>query len=455
MPSTNDLTDLEDLAAHTTEPARGLFREALACWRAGALRASLALAWSAVVADILGKLQHLDSSGPQPIRTRIAGNPSLGVLRSRGHSDPVDAYHLESALLGAAEHDFDLLSPAERHELTRLNRDRHYSLHPSMLPLAEPFAPSPELVQAHLRAVADHLLRRSALQGVHALDALWLELDSEHFPRDGAAAEAYLRASPLQTARPGTIRGAVLELLRRVLEDLRPLGERARHLAALGALMRIHEAATLSALSAALTPTITHLGDTHLGNVVALLAAITRAWDLLGPPARSKVTSFVAELQGPTLIDVLHDALAVPELLSTAQRRIKGLGPRLLLTLIERGDRVACCGRAVELVCASDDFAEGERLASALLPPVMRALTPELAVKLIGDIADRDHLFQSWRIIGDVLPNGFDDLRRHSEAMVGVWTRLYRRTLRDLVPERSARLRGQIASLYPELFAAA
>lgn len=454
MGTNPDLSDLEAAAAAAAEPARGLFREALACFRAGALRATLSIAWSAVVADLLTKLQRLDAAGPEPLRARVAGNPLLGVLRSRGHSDPVDALHLESGLLAAAETDFDMLSPAERHELIRLARDRHHCLHPSMLPLAEGFAPSAELVHAHLRAVAEHLLRRGAIQGVHALAALWLELDSDHFPRDGHSAEAYLRDGPICTARPGTVRGAVLELARRVLVDLRPPAERARHHAALLALLRIHEAVAVDALASTLTPTIAQLDDSHLGNVVALLAAVDRAWELLGASARARTINYVAQTVGPHLVDTLHDALAVPELLSTAQARVDALGPRPLLALIERGDRVACCGRAVALVIAAEELVEAERLAVPLIPPIVRALDGPQAVALIGAIADRDPLFQSWKIVGDVLPACFGDLRRHAAALAEPWARLYRRLQGDLVPEKSARLRALLLELYPALAAA-
>lgn len=455
MGTNHDLSDLEAAADAAAEPARGLFREALTCFRAGALRAALSVAWSAVIADLLTKLQRLDAAGPDPLKARVAGNPTLGVLRSRGHSDPVDALHLESSLLAAAETDFDMLSPAERHELTRLARDRHHSVHPSMLPLAEGFLPSAELVHAHLRAVAGHLLRRGAIQGVHALDALWLELDSDHFPRDGRGAEAYLRDSPICTARPGTVRGAVIELVRRALADLRPPAERARYHAALVALLRIHEAVAVDALASTLTPTIAHLDDSHLGNVVALLAAVDRGWSVLGASARARTVNYVAGTVGPHLVDVLHDALAVPELLATARARVDELGPRPLLALLERGDRVACCDRVIALTIAAEELVEAERLAVPLIPPIARALDATQAVRLIGAIADRDPLFQSWKIIGGVLPACFDDLRRHAGPLAEPWARLYRRMLGDLVPEKSARLRALLLDLYPALDLAA
>lgn len=446
-----DFPDLVTVVAATAEPARSLLREALVCLDAGAYRGAIALTWSAVVADLMTKLRRFDAAGPEPLRARIAALPPLRALRSQGQADPADAVALEQSLLAIAEVEFDMLSPVERTELARLVRDRHHAVHPTMLPLVEPFVPSAALAQAHLRSALTYLIERDGLQGVHALDALWAELASEYFPRSAAAAEIHLRASPLRTGRPATIRAAVIEVARRVLVDLRPVGERARHHAALAGLLRVHETLAIDTLVTRLPSMIAGLDDTHFPNVIALLSAIVESWQWIGAPAQNKARIYVAETRGPHELDVIHDALGVPELYHLAYARVQELGPRPLRALIERGDRNACASRAVELVCAASDIVEGERLALALIPPVAPALTAQSAEALITALTDKDYLFASWKLLGELLPDIFDDLRRHHEALFPAWKHLYTRTLFDHVPEKTQRLRAQILGLYPEL----
>lgn len=448
-----DYPDLVAVVAATTEPARSLLREALVCLDAGAYRGAIALTWSSVVADIMTKLRRFDAAGPEPLRERIAGLPPLRALRSQGQADPVDAVNLEHALLAIAEVEFDMISPVERQELARLVRDRHHVLHPGMLPLVEPFVPTAALAEAHLRAALTYLLGRDALQGVHALDALWIELASEYFPRAASAAEAHLRAGPLRTGRPATIRAAVTELVRRVLVDLRPAPERARHHAALTALVRMHEAIAVDTLVARVPAMIATLDDPHFPNVIALLGADVDAWTWIGAPAQAKARAYVAETHGPHELEVIHDALQAPELHHLALARVNRLGPRPLRVLIDHGDRSACAARAVALVCAADDIVEGERLALALIPPVAAALSAASAEALLTALTDKDHLFASWKLLGELLPDIFDDLRRHHEALAPIWKRLYKRCLADLVPEKTARLREQLLRLYPEIAA--
>ena len=231
-----DAIDVEDLLARCrAENAKRALGEAVASFRAGAYRACIVVAWTAVVFDYVGKLQELELLG-----NGEAAKALEAWENARRNSDVTLSMRLEEDLLTEAERRFDLLTPIERQDLERLRSDRHRCAHPSLLTLDEPYQPSAELARVHLRHAVTHLLGRPPVQGKEAWDRIWADVSSNTFPEHVDTATERL-SSLLSRARPSLVRKLAIELTRKLLSR----SEEANHArldAAFAATAKLHHA---------------------------------------------------------------------------------------------------------------------------------------------------------------------------------------------------------------------
>ena len=112
------MRDLESTAELCrSENARALFAEALACYRVGALRASIVAAWTAYVYDYLDKLQELATGGDAGAAGLLAQFET-----ARQNHDVKNLLRLEQETLNSAL-SFGLITPLEEIDLSRLRED--------------------------------------------------------------------------------------------------------------------------------------------------------------------------------------------------------------------------------------------------------------------------------------------------------------------------------------------
>jgi hypothetical protein len=163
----------------------------VACYRSGAYRSAIVATWIAVCYDIIDKLRELALSGDS------AAEQHLEILeRARASHDVQRSLKFEHDILVLARDQFELISPLEYEDLSRLQEDRNRCAHPSLISRDQGFNPSGELARLHIRSAVLHLLQHQPVQGKSALDRLLSEVSSQYFPVETAkAVQAIVRTS--------------------------------------------------------------------------------------------------------------------------------------------------------------------------------------------------------------------------------------------------------------------
>jgi hypothetical protein len=190
------LADLDELVLRCrNEQAQQLISEAVACYHAGAYRYAIVATWNAIVFDFIRKLQDLELTGDKNARQKLEQ-----LERMRFANDVKAALDFEREVLDIAMTEFELLSPLEYADLSRVFEDRSRCAHPSINSLEEIYQPTPELARTHIRNAVTHMLQHPPVQGKAALDRLAAEVASQYFPSTLEDAIRHFQQGPL--ARP-------------------------------------------------------------------------------------------------------------------------------------------------------------------------------------------------------------------------------------------------------------
>jgi hypothetical protein len=148
---------------------RPLVREAYRAYGVGAARAAIVLTWTAVCADLIGKVRQLHEQGEPEARALTEQVESV----QQGSLDKTAVHtmqQVEGSLLDTAVA-LELIDATQRLHLERLREDRNLCAHPSLRPLGELFDPQPEYARAYLAAALDAVLVHPASQGRKVVDA--------------------------------------------------------------------------------------------------------------------------------------------------------------------------------------------------------------------------------------------------------------------------------------------
>ena len=176
--------------------SRELIAEAVACYRAGAFRASIVTTWIGVVFDFVHKLRELDVRGDKQARALLERFEKV-----RRENDVAGALRFEHDVLEQCAV-FEFVSPIQRTDLQRMYDDRNRCAHPAMRAEDERFDPTPELCRLHMRTAVELLLGRPATQGKAALSAVHDEVLSFSSPRTGPRRERCSSEAPSVAPSP-------------------------------------------------------------------------------------------------------------------------------------------------------------------------------------------------------------------------------------------------------------
>jgi hypothetical protein len=162
------VADLDTLIHKVWSPeVRPLAEEALRCYTAGALRASIAATWTAVTADIITKVARLADEGDTLVadfHKKITNAQEKGLM-----SEGVRAMQaIERDLLARAV-EFELIDSVDCRELERIQQDRNLCVHPSLRAHGGAYTPLPEVARGHLAVAMTTLLVNPPTQGSKAL----------------------------------------------------------------------------------------------------------------------------------------------------------------------------------------------------------------------------------------------------------------------------------------------
>lgn len=216
MYGNSGLMDLDELVLRCRDDkARQYIAEAVVCYKNGAYRQAIVATWIAVVYDFIYKLRELEMTGDQQAAEKLAE-----FERIRQDNDLKGSLDYERRILDMAKDDFELITPLEHMDLSRLQDDRNRCAHPSMHSVDEIYEPSAELARTHIRNAVIYLLQRPPVQGKAAMERLLNEIGSSYFPIDVKQAIAALQTGPLARPRESLVRNLIIVLLKgTLLED--------------------------------------------------------------------------------------------------------------------------------------------------------------------------------------------------------------------------------------------
>lgn len=318
------LADLDELVLRCRdERARAYIREAVACYKASAYRATIISTWIAVMFDIIDKLRELTLAGDRAATAII--NDFDAITTS---NNVARAQQFERELLTIAKEKFELISPQECVDLERLQADRHRCAHPSQSTVGEVFSPTAELARFHLRSAVEHLLQHEPAQGKAALDGILSTIRSRNFPTAQAKALTILGATPLKRARASLVRNLILVLLKDALreEDEWPISAQRR--AALLSIQSLHSAQWIQVLQQSLTPLIRSLAtDDQLLRAAQLLYLHPSLADAVEEDQVIVLSEFVRRLPRERVLSLTNFFEPGP-LLAAARQRVNTLNAK-------------------------------------------------------------------------------------------------------------------------------
>lgn len=312
------LIDLDELILRCRDDrAKAYVREAVASYRAGAFRSSIVAMWIAVCFDFIEKLQELALAGDKEADGLIG---ELEKIRSTG--DVARALKFEKDLLISARDKFELISPLEYLDLSRLQEDRNRCAHPSLVAEGEAYDPSAELARLHIRSAVVSVLQHPPAQGKYALDRLLKEVESDYFPISFEDARDFFSTGPLRRPRESLVRNFVVILLKTLLLGTKDYKYKRRISAALKATSYLHTEPFNATLKEKLSPLIRQVEDSELYSTFSFFQQVPDVWQFLAADVRQKLKNYVMGMPSDDL-DYIDGALSFAPLKEIAEKRVK------------------------------------------------------------------------------------------------------------------------------------
>lgn len=354
--SHKSFADLDELVllCHD-EKARSYFVEAIASYRAGAMRASIISTWIAVCFDFIDKVRQLD----------LQGDAAASVIAKKLHASQqgnnfVEALAFERDILENAWTILGLISNSEHRDLSRLYEDRHRCAHPSMNAEGEIFQPTAEQVRYHIRTAVTTMLSQPATSGKAALEQLVIQVKGEFFPTDKAKALIILEKGPLVKPRPALVRNFIVVLVKTMLSSTSTPAERARTAAALNSLRTLQPAECHSVLEKDLSPLLRGVTDPEYGLVVALVSRFEDTLVYVDADIRTRMEQYVAASTNQQFGVISELALAIPSLVALVQARLANFSSQEFQALVTARPQLMQLDlareRAVIAYCDSSSF---------------------------------------------------------------------------------------------------
>jgi hypothetical protein len=321
--------DIDGLIAGIDDPSRGLAEEAARCLRAGAYRACIVATWSAVVFDVIAKVEALDALGDprvKAVQQRIGQVFATSNVPAR--IQLLSAF--ESDVPGICENDLQIVSDAEAHILERIKEERNFCAHPSFNVDREVYRPSYEQALAHLTSALTLVLARQPLEGGPAVDRACNLISSLSFPENVINAERVLR-DPYHFGRVGDIaaRNVILKLFKGLVSgatELEPAKRRVR--VGLLALCNVRPG-TFATAQDNLEAFISRTDDAGLLRFIGLCGAAPIFTRIAGGALVDRIRALAVLLEGQDFndLDLLPGLMSIPALQESVIARLQALSP--------------------------------------------------------------------------------------------------------------------------------
>lgn len=370
--------DLDELVAQCRgAAARERIREAVAAYRSGALRASVAACWVAVVYDLIDKLRELAISGNSEAQVQVDKLDRIVEAAAQGSPDAVGrAQKFETGLLALVRDKFDLLDQHQFLDMLRLKEDRNRCAHPTFQFAGEPYVPSPEAVRLHLRNAMTQVLHLPPLQGRSATSEILRMVTSQYFPRTVAGAAPVLEHSPVRHPSSGMLKAVIFELLEGYCDSGQATLYRKRSVAAaIGSIVHLHSGPALELVVTWIESSLSSLDDREMPALLGLVSVVPGCWAESKPKLRTRLREFVLHCDVRGGDKWLGYAGQVADLRELLVGRAPGLDDDGLAALIEAGIETELVEEVVSRYCAVGSFPDANSVYRKLVDPLFVELS--------------------------------------------------------------------------------
>ena len=370
------LADLDELALRCRDKRVGDFiHEAVVACKNGAFRSAIILTWNAVVLDYLAKLRELEMTGDAKAKEQIQ---RFETIRQGGEARLKDALDFEREMLKTAADDFQLLTPHEREDLERLQKDRGRCAHPSMQNMEEPYHPTPEQARMHLRNAVEVLLAREPVQGKAAFTRICDEIKSSYFPSTTDEAVAYFKSGPLVRARKILLKDLLVGLMKSYLNEDLTASEKLRQVSAIGAIIEMHRSIAEDIAKEYWPPLFDATTNDNLLWILGLFIRCPMSIELARPSVDIRIRNYLRDVTASSSGHALFFASRVDQYRDVATAQIESLTAMQLEKLLENARYPVFEDRAIRLYRQGcTNYSEVERLTKVLMEPLLDHFTIE------------------------------------------------------------------------------
>jgi len=237
-------------------------------------------------------------------------------------------------VLDRAKKQYELISPLEHMDLTRLFEDRNRCAHPLMNSLEDTYQPPAELARYHIRNAVTHLLQHPPVQGKVALDKLIKDIASPYFPETVDGAVRRFSNGPLAKLREVLVRNFVVVLLKGLLLDDLSEDFGCSRVVSLKAVRQMHHAMVEQSISETLSDVVRRVDNTCLVRVLQYLHAFPETWIYIQDDEHDRLVRYTLALPNADLLQGLVLSLDIEPLRSSAIERLTKVNDLELQSLI-------------------------------------------------------------------------------------------------------------------------
>ncbi len=415
------LVDLDELVLRCRDDqARQYIAEAVACYKVGAFRSSIVATWIAVIFDFIYKLRELELTGDKNATQKLEEFEKI-----RRSNDVTGSLNFEKKILDLAKDEFQLLSPLEYTDLSRLLDDRNRCAHPSMNSIEDIYQPSAELVRYHLRNAISYLLQRPPVQGKAAIDWLLNEINSVYFPISAEAAVKSFASGPLNRPTEALVRNFTIVLVKALLSGELEESDERRYYAAINAVRQMHRTITEKTFTERLSDIFKSLPDERFGLTMQFLYFVSDTWQYIHDDVRIRMNTYVQDMPSEDLVPNLLVALQTEELRTQGRIRFKGVSTSEFVEIVEADTEKLLGNEFVDIaISAYEDagsYATANAIGGELIIPLVDCLNIDRIERIIKIAQSNDQVSGSFEFL-PVLKAILESGKLNSEDMTKMLT---------------------------------
>ena len=366
------------------------FRDAVKAYKAGALRASMASVWVALVYDLIVKYRELSAMGDSAASAFITSWDN-----ATSNDDIKKLLHLEATILEDATSNTQVISRTTRTQLLRLREDRHLCAHPAFSAEAELYEPSPELVRLHLVNTVNFVLSQEPLQGKAIFDQFDIDVQSVGFPTNEDRILDYVEQRYLDRVRTQNIRNFGAVLAKSLVKGVPAQWEtQQRKITSSLVAVRERAASAWPDISDTIVRLIDNLEPEHRTRAITFIAAFPDFWPLLLETTRMALQATVDNTNPADLNEYrILSGVNLPHFRASLITVITALSEQQLAEAIVTQPLIELWPRAIDVYGASGSYRGSEVNFLELILPFSGHLSSEEFDQLMDAIIGNG---QNW-----------------------------------------------------------